>query len=56
MKFGSRKYIVFQRVILLGLEARGPSAAAREGERGSKMKGGGGGGNIIFQAHYADLN
>ena len=49
MKFGSRKYIVFQRVILLGLEARGPSAAAREGERGSKMKGGGGAEKSYFK-------
>ena len=29
-------------LVRLGLEARGPSAAAREGERGTKMKGGGG--------------
>ena len=28
--------------VRLGLEARGPSAAAREEDRGTKMKGGGG--------------
>ena len=29
--------------VRLGVEARGPSVAAREGEKGTKMKGGGGG-------------
>ena len=29
--------------VRLGVEARGPSVASREGEKGTKMKGGGGG-------------
>ena len=35
--------------VRLGQEARGPSAAAREGDRGTKIKGGGGGTRNLIQ-------
>ena len=44
--------------VRLGLEAKGPSAAAREGDRGTKMKGGGGGRNPILgksPTFYAEI-